>query len=154
VEAPAGIMYWPIGTPRIYATSSGRNPSLNLFVSDDGLEQFGGSSPSSSLGREGQFRAEAPEGPNDVDIQPPPTPVTPAAPAVQSILDDDFIASTQGASNSTNPDEETAVPLKDPVLALAVARTGHLFGTITATSITLWQTKVRWEPLDLPWVCR
>ena len=34
------------------------------------------------------------------------------------------------------------VPLKDPVLALRVARAGHLFAVITATSITVWQTKV------------
>lgn len=135
-------MYWPIGTPRIYATSSGRAPDLNFFVSYDGLQQPDGSSSSSSLGQDGQSRAAAAAAHDDVDVQAPPTPLTPATPAVQPILDDDLISSGTSPSPSTDSNQKPTVPLKDPVLALRVARTGHLFGILTATSLTLWQTKV------------
>lgn len=136
-------MYWPIGTPRIYATSSSRTPDLNLFVSYDGLQQPDGSSSSSSLGQDGQPRASAAAAHEEVDILPPPTPLTPATPVVQPILEDDLLPSSKSPSPSDDSNRKASVPLKDPVLALAVARTGHLFGVITATSITLWQTKVR-----------
>lgn len=138
-------MYWPIGTPRIYATSSGRTPELNLFVSYDGLQQPDSSSSSSSLAQDSQTRAAAAtdhdDDDDDVDPLPPVTPITPATPAVQSIEQDDFINSTKNLSLSTDPSNKNAVPFKAPVLALCVARTGHIFGTATATSITLWQTK-------------
>ncbi|KAK2591859.1 WD40 repeat protein [Conoideocrella luteorostrata] len=134
-------MYWPIGTPRIYATSSGRAPELNLFVSYDGLQQPDGSSSSSYLGQEGQAQAPAGADLDDVDIPPPATPLTPATPGVQSVEQDEYISSAKNLALSTDSDNQTAVPLKDPVLALRVARTGHIFGVITALSITLWQTK-------------
>ncbi|KAK7745391.1 WD40 repeat protein [Cytospora paraplurivora] len=35
----------------------------------------------------------------------------------------------------------TVIPLREPILALRVARTGHLFAVITATSMTIWQAK-------------
>lgn len=142
-------MYWPIGTPRIYATSSGRTPELNLFVSYDGLQQPDSSSSSSSLAQDSQTRAAAAtdhDDDDDVDPLPPVTPITPATPAVQSIEQDDFITSTKNLSLSTDPSNKNAVPFKAPVLALCVARTGHIFGTATATSITLWQTKVSCPP--------
>ncbi|KID99370.1 DUF1339 domain protein, partial [Metarhizium majus ARSEF 297] len=131
-------MYWPIGTPRIYATSSGRAPDLNLVVSYDGLQQPDVSSSSSSLGKDGQSRDAA----DDVDFQhPSPTPLTPATPAVQPVLGDDLFPSAKSSSPSIDSRNKATVPLKDPVLALAITRTAHLFGVITTTSITLWQTK-------------
>ncbi|KAG5959038.1 hypothetical protein E4U57_000986 [Claviceps arundinis] len=137
-------MYWPIGTPRIYATSSGRTPELNLFVSHDGLEQPGSSSSSHPVSQQhDHIRGSNATNESDVDAQPPPTPVTPATPAVQSIEQDDFAFQTasKDVPISNGSGNKDALPLKDPVLALCVARTGHIFGVATATSITLWQTK-------------
>ncbi|TWU75406.1 hypothetical protein ED733_002909 [Metarhizium rileyi] len=127
-------MYWPIGTPRIYATSSGRAPDVNLAVTYDGLQQPDGSSSSSSLLGQDEHR-------NHVDCRAPPTPLTPAMPAVQSILGDDSDPLNNSSSPSEDPMRKAKIPLKDPVLALAVTRSGHLFGVITPTGITLWQTK-------------
>ncbi|KAG6016807.1 hypothetical protein E4U43_003051 [Claviceps pusilla] len=136
-------MYWPIGTPRIYATSSGRAPELSLFVSYDGLQQPDDSSSTSSFAQRGQTGALDALDHNDVDTLPPPTPMTPSTPAVQSIEQDDYTVHTPTKllplfKDSVN---RNALPLKDPVLALCVARNGHIFGIATATSITLWQTK-------------
>jgi len=74
--------------------------------------------------------------------------MTPATPTVQSIEQDDFSVHTSTKLFSLSKDSvnRNALPLKDPVLALCVARNGHIFGIITATSITLWQTKVSYLP--------
>ncbi|PNY27106.1 Casein kinase II subunit beta-2 [Tolypocladium capitatum] len=130
-------MYWPIGTPRIHATSSSRAPNLNLFVSHDGLPSPLESDPASPPASDAKPRSAA--GHDDVEVQPPPTPITPFTPAVQSVdHDENPISSAPLDSRGPEPNE---VPLRDPVLALRVARAGHLFAVITATSIAVWQTK-------------
>lgn len=116
-------MYWPIGTPRIYATSSNRASGSRLYVSYDGV-----SSPD-------EAEPEPVQEENGADATTPPA--TPATPAIQSVEFGD------GPSEPASQDEEQTIPLKDPVLALRVSRSGNLFAVITATSITLWQTKVR-----------
>ncbi|GAO14440.1 hypothetical protein UVI_02031670 [Ustilaginoidea virens] len=132
-------MYWPIGTPRIYAASSGRTPELKLFVSSDGLENPGGSSLAPPLAQHGQMGAAVDD---EVEIQTPITPMTPITPGVRPILQHDHdVSSAKGLETSTRRNIQNAIPLKDPILALRVARTGHLFGVITRTTITLWQTK-------------
>lgn len=139
-------MYWPIGTPRIYATSSSRAPGRNLFVSYDGLQQPPDSGSTSSLDTVPKPRTTAAH--EDVEVHPPPTPLTPATPStpvVQSI-DYDDVGDTAAATSQTETELNNTVPLKDPVLALRVARAGHIFVVITATSITVWQTKVSSVP--------
>ena len=68
--------------------------------------------------------------------------MTPRTPAVQSVEHDD-----DAPGRSSPFDQQAAatpeVPTKDPVLALSVSRTGHLYAVISRTSITVWQTKVR-----------
>jgi hypothetical protein len=75
--------------------------------------------------------------------------MTPRTPAIGPVEhDEDEDESVTGAVTISQRITETDnVPLKDPVLALRVSRTGHLFAVITATSITVWQTKVRRVPL-------
>lgn len=114
-------MYWPIGTPRIYATSSNRASGSRLFVSHDGV-----SSPD-------EAEPEPVKEDYGADATPP---ATPATPAIQSV---EF---ADGPTESSSQNDEQTIPLKDPVLALRVSRSGNLFAVITATSITLWQTKV------------
>ncbi|KAM4059410.1 RIC1 domain-containing protein [Hirsutella rhossiliensis] len=128
-------MYWPIGTPRIYATSSSRAPDLNLIVSGDGLSSPYLSRPPSPFSPDAASRRDA-AAQDDLELQPPPTPITPAVQSVEH-HENPLSDAASAASNS----EANGVPLKDPVLALRVARTGHLFAVITATSITLWQIK-------------
>jgi hypothetical protein len=66
--------------------------------------------------------------------------MTPATPAVKPVERYEFFP--DGGSAKTQTAEDGKVPVKDPVLALRIARTGQMFAVITATSITLWQIKV------------
>ncbi|RCI11245.1 hypothetical protein L249_7311 [Ophiocordyceps polyrhachis-furcata BCC 54312] len=92
-------MYWPIGTPRIYATSSRPSLDSTLVVSHDGF-------PSPYLPDD----APSTDVLDDPDPLPPPTPMTPA---VQPVEHDDNLLN--GALSGC---EAHGVPLKDPVLAL------------------------------------
>ncbi|KAI8690656.1 RIC1 domain-containing protein [Fusarium sp. Ph1] len=130
-------MYWPIGTPRIHATSSSRAPAFKLVVSNDGL-----TSPSeSSLTASPSLASAQPRGHtlDDLDSLPPPTPVTPVTPGVRPVEHDDY--TTSRPQPSLEGADADGIPIKDPILALRVSRSGHLFAVITTTSITIWQTK-------------
>lgn len=41
---------------------------------------------------------------------------------------------------------DPATRTKEPILALNVSRTGHIFVVATATTMTVWQTKVSCVP--------
>ncbi|KAF5238118.1 hypothetical protein FAUST_5727 [Fusarium austroamericanum] len=127
-------MYWPIGTPRIHATSSSRSSAFKFFVSHDGLTS---PSDSSLTPSPGPSSSSQPRGPlNALDSPPLPTPITPG---IRPVEHDDFPASQPPqVSDNTEPG---GIPIKDPILALRVSRTGNLFAAITTTSITVWQTK-------------
>jgi hypothetical protein len=195
-------MYWPVGTPRIYA-SPGRvdnddasssappaRPPLSITVSHDGiptpaaeehpttsLEEVAqsqlipadaggestsgsglgngngsGSGSGSSLhlgnntgsnGGGGGGGLAAPLTPN--------TPHTPLTPAIKSVEQDENGDDGEGQSSAAGEGIGlglglglgiSELPRKEPILALRIARSGLLFATITATNITVWQTKV------------
>lgn len=137
-------MYWPLGTPRIYTVTNGRLPASRQLFSRDGLlppdhhvneqahDKSSLLSPSSATAQE--------------SLGPPPaafssaTPVTPITPAIKSVEYGDREEGILGHFPGPSP---TGLPPSEPVLALQVARAGHIFAAITATSITIWQTKVR-----------
>ena len=131
-------MYWPIGTPRIYATSSSRAPAFKLFVTYDGLSSPPESGPTSPDPEGTLSRATADQAGDEHPLLP--TPSTPAPPTVESVEQDDGSA-TQ--ASGTGDAEADVVPSRDPILGLRVSRSGHMFVVITATTITVWQTKVR-----------
>ncbi|KAK2014045.1 RIC1-domain-containing protein [Colletotrichum eremochloae] len=128
-------MYWPIGTPRIFATSSRSGPSFNLVVSHDGLpnpfDNRPTDEPSSYLNAQSQHSQQH----DDVEIA---TPLTPVTPAIQSVDHDD---AHSPETTRPSPRPNANIPLKDPVLALRISRPGHLFAVITSTSMTIWQVK-------------
>ncbi|KAL2756150.1 hypothetical protein ACRALDRAFT_1042777 [Sodiomyces alcalophilus JCM 7366] len=140
-------MYWPVSTPKCFATSSNSGPEFNLIVSDDGLPNPFNRPPASS-------QTASPASPDRIptddqarhsekDDGQLATPATPRTPAVQSI-DHGLSETDPNASPSQTPTQfrgPTEIPLKDPILALRVSRSGHLFAVITATSMTIWQSK-------------
>lgn len=184
-------MYWPVGTPRIYATSSSRPPQHNggdddatpfsLVVSDDGAaaahrrhSRVGSTGSSiSGIATQGGVLArtsasglsltsleatdQQPGGGAGDTSQVPPTPLTPAVKSVEHHGDEHHdSAAVSGsededsdggqrparprrASAATIPD---SIPSAEPILALRLSRRGDIFATITATSMTVWQTKV------------
>ncbi|KAK4158197.1 RIC1-domain-containing protein [Chaetomidium leptoderma] len=140
-------MYWPLGTPRIYATSSSRQPDSLPIVSHDGLPPATGRSeqrldrppllsPNSATLQDGPGASSA-LAPTTAPLTPL-TPITPLTPGIKPVeheyLDDD------GPGHSPGP-TPLGIPLHEPILALRVARAGHIFAVITATSMTIWQTK-------------
>ncbi|KAI1183253.1 DUF1339 domain protein [Nemania serpens] len=148
-------MYWPIGTPRIYATTTATahppNRSNSLVVSHDGLPTglpAGALADTASLSSSGPTTARDrdlnPDDPDAVPLTPVP-PVTPATPYIRSIEHDIPKPGSAkagipylGASDASDP---AIVPTGEPVVALKVSRTGHLFAVVTASTLTIWQTK-------------
>ncbi|KAK4673580.1 WD40 repeat protein [Podospora pseudopauciseta] len=133
-------MYWPLGTPRIYATNTVRQPgALPSSVSHDGLLP-----PTPGAGASGQRSDQNSSllSPNPSTSQdgllPPPTPMTPMTPGIKSVEHD---YPEDGTPEHSPGPELPGIPLHEPVVALRVARSGHLFATITPTSMTVWQTK-------------
>jgi RAB6A-GEF complex partner protein 1 len=134
-------MYWPIGTPSIYATTSNSSPNFRFLVSHDGLQsppQTDPRSPPLPTSPFHQSSSTAP--PEDGELHPLPTPITPLTPRIAPVEhgDDESRSSEESSTNVNVP----SIPVKDPILALRVSRAGHLFVVITKKSITIWQTKV------------
>ena len=128
-------MYWPLGTPRIYAISSSRNADFRPIVSHDGLPQPDhpdqGSDANSHLSPNSAAPLDTPFS--------PVTPVTPLTPGIKPVYDDHH-----EENSSDRPDEPAppSLPSREPIVALRVARLGQMFAVLTSTSLTIWQTKV------------
>jgi hypothetical protein len=74
------------------------------------------------------------------------TPITPLTPGIKPVEHDYLDEHSPMHSPGIAP---PPIPLQEPILALRVARAGHIFAVITATSMVIWQTKV-WA--IAPWV--
>jgi hypothetical protein len=139
-------MYWPIGTPRAYATCNNR-ARASILVSHDGLSNAAALAASSSDSamhshlpslRSPVVRAD------ETDLMTPITPATPATPTVQSVEHDEMDGSNQAQGPFPSASHiETQAATKEPILAIQMSRTGHIFAVITSTTMTIWQTKVR-----------
>lgn len=137
-------MYWPVGTPSIFATSSSSAPDFNLVVSDDGQPNHFGNPTPGGVSPESPFLEAPPRGFPHQDAEPT-SPMTPATPAVKSVEKEDMGLHLAGVPPAS-PRPPAKVPLKDPILALRMSRNGHIFAVITATSMTIWQAKVSRDP--------
>jgi len=138
-------MYWPVGAPRIYAASSSKAKRDRILESDDDAESRETTEGSGSLLDVPTIESE---GKSDDSLGPPSAsstpPVTPGIKPVEQLDPQrrlsarlpDYDLSAFGASLETAAE-------KEPLLALRISRTGHLFAVITSTSLTIWQTKVR-----------
>lgn len=135
-------MYWPIGLPRIYAASSSKTRQARIFESNDDAESREISDESySQLGDESITSESAIE---EAELKPPLlTPATPLTPNIKRV---DHDAQHQTSLNHSDAidnvfDRSFGQAEKEPILALRISRTGHLFATITATTLTIWQAK-------------
>ncbi|KUI54101.1 RAB6A-GEF complex partner protein 1 [Cytospora mali] len=131
-------MYWPVGTPRVYATSSSQTASSNLLVSHDGLSLPPPEDATDKADKASLLTADSASS-HDIFPSTPITPLMPQTPGIKSV-EHDLLDSPSEASTSNGP-TPTTIPLREPILAMRVARTGHLFAVITATSMTIWQAK-------------
>ncbi|KAK2611043.1 hypothetical protein N8I77_004425 [Diaporthe amygdali] len=135
-------MYWPVGTPRVYATSSSQTATFNLVVSHDGLQ------PPPAPSEDTTDKADkasllTSDSASSYDIVPPTpiTPITPQTPGINSVEHELLDSASEASTSNGAAPVPASIPLREPILALRVARTGHLFAVITATSMTIWQAK-------------
>ncbi|KAI0530410.1 DUF1339 domain protein [Xylaria digitata] len=134
-------MYWPIGTPRIYATTTAHPPSRSnsLVISNDGLPT-GTPADSASLSSSSESAAAKDKELNPEELDA--VPLTPATPYIRSIEHDTSkFGSAKAGIHYLGASDPAVVPVGEPIVALKVSRTGHLFAVITASTLTIWQTK-------------
>lgn len=107
-------MYWPIGHPKTYAVfkQTTVSPSSNLTISTDGLDKT------------------------------PEAVAQDATTLGTSSLEDAEADATDGSYKSS-PLFDTLNLSADQqgIVHVGIARGGHLFATITRSSLTVWQTK-------------
>ncbi|TGJ80004.1 hypothetical protein E0Z10_g8760 [Xylaria hypoxylon] len=134
-------MYWPIGTPRIYATTTAytQSRSSGLTVSNDGLPA-GAPADTASLSSSSE-----PATSTDKELnpdEPDAVPLTPATPYIRSVEHDTSrFGSAKTGIHYLGASDPAVVPVGEPIVALKVSRTGHLFAVITASTLIIWQTK-------------
>lgn len=142
-------MYWPIGAPRIYAASSSRATRSRIIESDDDAETRENTEGSGSLLNAPSLESE---GRSDDGLGPPSAastpPVTPGIKPVEQLDPQRRLSARPPLQETSSYSFASESPDKEPLLALRISRTGHLFAVITATSLTIWQTKVNTLPSD------
>jgi hypothetical protein len=141
-------MYWPIGAPRIYAASSSKTRREPTIESDDDAESRETTEGSGSLLNAPSIKSD---GKSEDGLEPPSAsstpPVTPGIKPVEQ-LDPQRRLSGRPPAPDSSISAASEQADKEPLLALRVSRTGHLFAVITATSLTIWQTKVFYISCD------
>ena len=125
-------MFWPIGSPRVYAATQHQLPKELRTISNDGLQ-----SPSKPAETNGARRitsaTNAPQR-QDGEDEKQHDPVTQGSDGTPS--------HPSGAPNGTLQGTEAEQHLDGEIVGLRVARNGHIFATITRSTLTVWQAKV------------
>lgn len=137
-------MYWPNGLPRIYAASSSSKAQQGrIFESEDDAESRETTEGNSSQRGDASTTSESTHEEPDFQL-PLLTPATPLTPAIKRVDSDPHRLDSPNVYNGNDNvfDRSFGRTDKEPILALRISRTGHLFATITSTTLTIWQTKV------------
>jgi len=137
-------MYWPIGAPRIYAASSSKIKKHQVLESDDDAESRETTEDSGSLLNAPSIDSESK---SDDGLEPPSAastpPVTPGIQPVEQFDSQRRLSARLTGHNAILAGSILESAEKQPLIALRISRTGHLFAVITETSLTIWQTKVK-----------
>ncbi|KAK9418534.1 putative DUF1339 domain protein [Seiridium unicorne] len=139
-------MYWPVATPRIYATTSQASYRPKVVLSHDGVDSAIAGDNRSLFSIESETSKQIDSSPGET-TPALPTPITPGlfsprTPGINSVEHEyPLSASAHGSQEYFDKPEKATLPSGEPVISLKVSRTGHLFATITATTMTVWQTK-------------
>lgn len=129
-------MYWPVGVPSVYEQDL---PLDNRPVSHDGLDAIHEEGPQESL--KPPHTAHASSALDDDGISPTSTPPVPDAPEDQLTR---ARLAKHTRKHSRSPSLNTpALQIYDKgdIIDARPSRSGHLFATITRTSLAIWQTK-------------
>lgn len=129
-------MYWPVGTPKTYATSNNVAPASAYLSHDDTPNHVGSTSPGAV--NLASPRSHGDEG-EELSLK---TPITPVTPVVRSVEENELDGASPGPPAGPDGIGDLATRTKEPIISLKVSRTGHIFVVATATTMTVWQTKV------------
>jgi hypothetical protein len=141
-------MYWPVGAPRIYAACTATSKDTILHFEDDAESRQTTESSEALLDVPGSRSDSAQDEDDSLSGVIPLTPLTPHTPAIEPVEHDTPRRLSAKSSGKLGEQLEDAVrdAEKQPILGLRLSRPGHLFAVITATSMTIWQTKVGSHP--------
>ena len=133
-------MYWPVGGPRVYSASRQTLRESQFTTSEDALDSdeednsLKGNDNGEEVGSSGgqEPAEESEEGQEEVTRI--------------SNSKNDGVAEEQGpergpAEKAQSPDSDDE--LSENIIGLRLSRSGHLFASITQSTMTIWQTKVR-----------
>jgi RAB6A-GEF complex partner protein 1 len=123
------MTYWPISAPSVFAASKHGLPKECIATTDDGAQKAKSSSSSRENG-------------NAILTQDGEEPQSPAEEAseTQALVNGEHERNTEQRSDEEDPLESE---IGGEIICLRVTRNGSMFATITRSTLTIWQTKVR-----------
>jgi RAB6A-GEF complex partner protein 1 len=133
-------MYWPLGAPRVYASTKLRLPDdqLNRFDDDEAADS---SLLSLSVHTNGTSQTDCSStNSSSLSVGSRGDDATPDG-GVTAVDEGDALHNVR--TNSTIGDVEPEGDIAGEILGLRVTRNGSMFATITRGTLTIWQTKVR-----------
>lgn len=142
-------MYWPLGTPRIYAAKLPATSSPPTYDSDDDSAELVRNSLSASSGSERgeedfEEVKEVPEDDDEDALGQDGQKV-----GEKEVVDQDMlevpkkkIGKADSAASSISGAGKDNDQGRGDIIALKVARNGFLFAAVTGSELTIWQMKV------------
>ncbi|KAF2019021.1 RIC1-domain-containing protein [Aaosphaeria arxii CBS 175.79] len=121
------MTYWPISSPSVFAATK-HNTSERLQISHDGLEPRSQNGTTANVNTDGAAsgRREKTEGNNA---------------RTNSEQDIDGGALSEDREAQQNTQQPYEADISGEIIGIQVTRSGHMFATITRTTLTIWQTK-------------
>lgn len=133
------MTYWPISAPSVYAASKQKLPEACITTSDDGVRHPGQlqTHPGASCG---DAQDEDPES-TESSADPVTEDEDDGAKQRQRRVDGGEEKST--ATKDVPPKKSSSEEdISGEIIGIRVTRSGHMFATITHSTLTIWQTKV------------
>lgn len=119
------MTYWPISSPSVFAATKNSNLARTSLSND-------GTNEASQSEQDGASEAET-ESTNETDD----TELTEEEDGASRDGDE------QGARHTRGLEQFAEDDVHGEIIAIRVTRSGQLFATLTRTTLTIWQTKVR-----------
>lgn len=110
------MTYWPISSPSVFAATKHTSTDRSR-VSSDGIEEARHDEPNDGTG--------------------PQTPTETATLTGGEVKEKDRVRPQQRRASSQLVEDD----IDGEIVAVRVTRSGHMFATLTRTTLTIWQTK-------------
>ncbi|KAK8166845.1 RIC1-domain-containing protein [Phyllosticta citrichinensis] len=115
-------MYWPIGSPRVYATSQRQLARELRATTDDGIDAAPDSSSSPPRHAPGNAQDNlVTQGQNGTAQR--------------------FLSASASTNGTLQGSSDVEANIEGEIVAMRMSRSGQLFATITRSTLSIWQTK-------------